>query len=249
MESVITISDMLDIFPKTFIYENTKNFQYKDIKIYSVQHNKSLKWEFLLTDEFIKEGIFNVIDSKGEIPAHQDLFVTIKLSFTPHAQKEYKSQVVLRVTDSDGNITDKTIRLEGEGLLPRLYFDKRELILPIVPLGFESSIKFKIKNEGYENEEISYQFESYPQCVLPIEFNWLEKNHTIGVFKNELRGEVKMITNKPITFTTKLIFFDKEGQQFPIQERRIIVYLLIFLFSRELIEIQIILYMIKIIKV
>ena len=249
MESVITISDMLVKFPKTFIYENTKNFQYKDIKIGSVQHNKSLKWEFLLTDEFIKEGIFNVIDSKGEIPAHQDLFVTIKLSFTPHAQKEYKSQVVLRVTDSDGNITDKTIRLEGEGLLPRLYFDKRELILPIVPLGFESSIKFKIKNEGYENEEISYQFESYPQCVLPIEFNWLEKNHTIGVFKNELRGEVKMITNKPITFTTKLIFFDKEGQQFPIQERRIIVYLLIFLFSRELIEIQIILYMIKIIKV
>ena len=217
MESVITISDMLVKFPKTFIYENTKNFQYKDIKIGSVQHNKSLKWEFLLTDEFIKEGIFNVIDSKGEIPAHQDLFVTIKLSFTPHAQKEYKSQVVLRVTDSDGNITDKTIRLEGEGLLPRLYFDKRELILPIVPLGFESSIKFKIKNEGYENEEISFQFESYPQCVLPIEFNWLEKNHTIGVFKNELRGEVKMLTNKPITFTTKLIFFDKEGQQFPIQ--------------------------------
>ena len=101
--------------------------------------------------------------------------------------------------------------------MPRLYFDKRELILPIVPLGFESSIKFKVKNEGYENEEISYQFESYPQCVLPIEFNWLEKNHTIGVFKNELKGEVKMLTNKPITFTTKLIFFDKEGQQFPIQ--------------------------------
>ena len=217
MESVITISDMVVKFPKTFIYENTKNFQYKDIKIGSVQHNKSLKWEFLLTDDFIKEGIFNVIDSKGEIPAHQDLFVTIKLSFTPHAQKEYKSQVILRVTDSDGNITDKIIRLEGEGLLPRLYFDKRELILPIVPLGFESSIKFKVKNEGYENEEISYQFESYPQCVLPIEFNWLEKNHTIGVFKNELKGEVKMLTNKPITFTTKLIFFDKEGQQFPIQ--------------------------------
>ena len=85
MESVITISDMLVKFPKTFIYENTKNFQYKDIKIGSVQHNKSLKWEFILTEDFLKEGIFNIIDSKGEIPAHQDLFVTIKLSFTPHA--------------------------------------------------------------------------------------------------------------------------------------------------------------------
>ena len=61
MESVITISDMLVKFPKTFIYENTKNFQYKDIKIGSVQHNKSLKWEFILTDEFLKEGIFNML--------------------------------------------------------------------------------------------------------------------------------------------------------------------------------------------
>ena len=91
MESVITISDMVVKFPKTFIYENEKNFQLKDIKIGSVQHNKSLQWEFILTDDFINEGIFNVLDKKGEIPAHQDLFVTIQFSFTPHAQKEYKS--------------------------------------------------------------------------------------------------------------------------------------------------------------
>ena len=34
MESVITISDMVVKFPKTFIYENTKNFQYKDKRRY-----------------------------------------------------------------------------------------------------------------------------------------------------------------------------------------------------------------------
>ena len=217
MESVITISDMVVKFPKTFIYENEKNFQLKDIKIESVQHNKSLQWEFILTDDFINEGIFNVLDKKGEIPAHQDLFVTIQFSFTPHAQKEYKSSVVLRVTDSDGKVTNKTIRLEGEGLLPRLYFDKRELILPIVPLGFESTIKFKVKNDGYENEEINAEFESYPQGVLPIKFVWLDKNHSVGYNKSELKCEVRMLSNKPITFTTKLIFMDKEGKQFPIQ--------------------------------
>ena len=216
MESVITISDMVVKFPKTFIYENEKNFQLKDIKIGSVQHNKSLKWEFILSDEFINEGIFNVLDKKGEIPAHQDLFVTIQFSFTPHAQREYKSQVTLRVTDQDGKVTNKVIRLEGEGLLPRLYFDKRELILPIVPLGFESSIKFKVKNDGYENEEINAEFESYPQGVLPIKFVWLEKTHSVGYNKSELKCEVRMLSNKPITFTTKLIFLDKEGQQFPI---------------------------------
>ena len=216
MESVITISEMLVKFPETYIYENEKNFQLKEIKIGSVQ-KKTLKWEFILSDDFINEGIFNVLDRKGEIPPQENIFVTIQFSFTPQEQKEYKSQVTLQVTDSDGKVTHKIIRLEGEGLLPRLYFDKRELILPIVPLGFESSIKFKVKNKGYENEEIRAEFESYPQGTLPVELVWLDKNHSVGYNKNEIRCEVKMKTNKPITFTTKLIFYDKEGQQFPIQ--------------------------------
>ena len=125
--------------------------------------------------------------------------------------------MTLQVTDSDGNITYKVIALEGEGTLPRLYFDKRELILPIVPLGFESSIVFKVKNDGYENEEIKYYFESYPQGLLPLKLIWLDKSQTIGYLKTELRCEVKFEYNKPITFTTKLVFCDTDGQQFPIQ--------------------------------
>ena len=110
----------------------------------------------------------------------------------------------------------KTLRLEGEGLIPRIYIDKRELILPIVPLGIESSIKFKIKNEGYENEEIKAEFEIYQQGVLPIKFNFLENNNIIGYSKTELKCEVKLLSNKPISFTTKLIFYDTEGKQYPI---------------------------------
>ena len=165
----------------------------------------------------VNEGVFDIVNKKGEIPANQDIFVSIEITFMPKAQKEYKSQVTLRVVDSDGVTTNKVIRLEGEGLFPRLYFDKRELILPIVPLGWESSIKFKIKNEGYENEEINAEFESYPQGALPIKLIWSENSHNIGLMKSELRCEVKFMSLKPITFTTKLIFYDKEGKQFPIQ--------------------------------
>ena len=45
-------------FPKTFIYENTNNVQRKEIKIGSVQQNKSLKWEFIIPEEMVKEGVF-----------------------------------------------------------------------------------------------------------------------------------------------------------------------------------------------
>ena len=217
MDSVITISEMNVKFPRTFIYENQKNFHTKEIKIGSVQQNKTLKWEFILPDDFISESVFDVVAKSGEINANTEPIVPIEFTFTPHAPKEYKTQVTLRVTDSENNVTNKVIKLEGEGLLPRLYFDKRELILPIVPLGFESSIKFKVKNEGYENEEINAEFESYPQGVLPVKFNWLENNHSVGYNKSELKCEVRFSSNKPVTFTTKLIFYDKAGQQFPIQ--------------------------------
>jgi len=216
IESIITISEMVVKFPKTFIYENEKNFKTKEIKLASVQKNKALKWHFITTEEFVNEGIFNIINKTGEIPKDVDIFASIQFSFTPREKKHYKSQVTLVVTDSDGNEIHKIIRLEGEGLLPRLYFDKRELILPIVPLGIESSIKFKVKNEGYENEEIKAEFEVYQQGILPVKFSFLENTNIIGYSKNELKCEVKLLSNKPITFTTRLIFYDTEGKQFPI---------------------------------
>jgi len=217
IDSVITISDMVVKFPKTFIYENQKNFRAKEIKIGSVQPNKRLEWNLILPDDWISEGIFDVATKGGVIEPNQESFVSIQFTFAPRAQKEYKTQVTLRVKDEEGLTTNKVIRLEGEGLFPRLYFDKRELILPIVPLGFESSIAFKVKNEGYENEEINAEFESYPQGVLPVKFNWLENNHSVGYNKSELKCEVRFSSNKPVTFTTKLIFFDKAGQQYQIQ--------------------------------
>ena len=216
IDSVVTISDMVVKFPKTFIYENTNNIQTKEIKIGSVQQNKSLNWEFIIPEEITKEGVFNILNTKGVIPPNQDIFVSVEITFSPKAQKEYTGQVTLHVVDEDGTSTNKVIRLEGEGFYPRIYFDKRELILPIVPLGWESSIKFKIKNEGYENEEINAEFETYPQGALPIRLIWSENSHNIGLIKTDLKLEIKFMSQKPISFTTKLIFYDKEGKQYPI---------------------------------
>ena len=216
IDSVVTVSDMVVKFPKTFIYENTNNVQRKEIKIGSVQQNKSLKWEFIIPEEMVKEGVFKIVNKKGEIPPDSDIFVSVEITFAPKAQKEYSQQVILHVVDEEGTNTNKVIKLEGEGFYPRIYFDRRELILPIVPLGWESSIKFKIKNEGYENEEINAEFESYPQGALPIKLIWSENTHNIGLVKNDLKLEIKFMSLKPLSFTTKLVFYDREGKQYPI---------------------------------
>jgi hypothetical protein len=137
IESIISISEMVVKFPKTFIYENTKNYKTKEIKIASANKKTSLNWQFINfeNDKNFVDGIFNILNKSGIIPEEQDIFIPIKFTFIPKEKKIYKSQVVLLVTDTEGNQVNKTIRIEGEGLIPRIYIDKRELILPIVPLG------------------------------------------------------------------------------------------------------------------
>ena len=43
------------------------------------------------------------------------------------------------------------IILKGEGAFPRLLFDRKEILLPVVPLNVESKCVFRILNDGYEN--------------------------------------------------------------------------------------------------
>ena len=74
IDSIITISEMVVKFPKTFIYENQKNYKTKEIKIASAQKKVSLKWHFKTSEEFEDEGIFSIIDKEGEIPPNPSNF-------------------------------------------------------------------------------------------------------------------------------------------------------------------------------
>ena len=151
-----------------------------------------------------------MLDKEGELSENTDATLcTVKFSFTPQNKKKYINKVTLYTIDDSGKQSTKTITLIGEGTLPRLYFDKRELILPIVPLNIESTIKFKIKNDGYENSKIFHKIDSQ-MGLLPIELKYLD-DHTIGYMKNELRMEISFKCAKPLSFTCKLIFFDEDN--------------------------------------
>jgi hypothetical protein len=55
----------------------------------------------------------------------------------------------LFINDSNTKYID--FNLSGESCFPKIMFDRRELIFPIVPLGITSTIVFSITNDGYEN--------------------------------------------------------------------------------------------------
>jgi len=43
------------------------------------------------------------------------------------------------------------IFMKGVGQNPRLLFDRKEIILPVVPLGFLATTTFRVINDGYDN--------------------------------------------------------------------------------------------------
>ena len=45
--SIISINEMMVKFPKTFIYENTKNYKTKEIKIASENKKSAIIWKFI----------------------------------------------------------------------------------------------------------------------------------------------------------------------------------------------------------
>ena len=47
--------------------------------------------------------------------------------------------------------------MKGEGAFPRLIFDRKEILLPVVPLDIESKCIFKVYNDGYENLNLKYK--------------------------------------------------------------------------------------------
>lgn len=49
-----------------------------------------------------------------------------------------------------------SIELKGSGAIPRLLFDRREIILPIVPLNVYSRCMFRVMNEGYDNLNLKF---------------------------------------------------------------------------------------------
>lgn len=49
-----------------------------------------------------------------------------------------------------------SIELKGIGAFPRLVFDRREIILPVVPLNIWSRCIFRVVNEGYDNLNLKY---------------------------------------------------------------------------------------------
>ena len=94
---------------------------------------KPMKWWIDVTQLNI-DKIFQITPSEGIVQPGSTAI--IKASFNPFSPQKFEKSVSLYVDDPEISSASPymDIVLKGEGLFPRLLFDRKEIILPVVPL-------------------------------------------------------------------------------------------------------------------
>jgi hypothetical protein len=93
----------------------------------------------------------------------------IEVSFLPQEAREYRAEVPLFLDGASASSSKPylTFTLLANGLFPQLTFDTREVVLPVVPLGFTARASFNLINTGYDYLELRHRIpsETGPQQV------------------------------------------------------------------------------------
>jgi hypothetical protein len=231
-ESLITLNPREKItFKKTFIgkSDKTQSTSYAFLKVYS----NNIKDQKFIVDTNKLDKVFSIEEfyeekdrqmgkkrkynpnTKECVLSESSMEVIFKCSFSPTEEKTYESQLFFKPINDLGDFEkEKEIKFKGEGALPKITFSKREIILPIVPLGIDSKSSVKIRNEGYGEMSLDCKIISEIRDIS-IKVNWLDGNK-IGILKNELRLDVifKNKNNKPLGFTCKLQIIDQDNRKF-----------------------------------
>jgi hypothetical protein len=194
-------------FKKKYITGIEKTFpEYKDI-VFSNPDIMPLRWRLEpLSSEASK--VFTIKPTEGYLESSAP--VTVRASFNPLQPVEYEEKIKLFLDNSTEAYLFLT--LKGEGAVPRISFDRRYVILPVVPLGVTSKSVFRINNEGYQNVELKYRT---PKDIakIPISLNFPDGS-SLGSTKQKITVEVLLNHDKPFSFTSQLEFYDSEGNRF-----------------------------------
>lgn len=138
---------------------------------------------------------------------------SIRVTFNPLEPLEYVTKIPVFV-DNDRSKVYLMIEIKGEGQEAKIYFDRREIILPCVPLGFQAKCTFMVLHNGYENLELRPKIAT-EVGKLPITLNFPDGKN-LGVTKQKIKVEAIFTNKKPLSFTTYVDFYDDEGNKFSI---------------------------------
>ena len=164
-------------FKKKIISNDKYQPKKMEITILNSDEN-AMKFNFD-TSDLEMDKVFSIVPSEGVLKAGEQLI--IEAFFNPFTQMNYERKAGLFLNgETEKSYIDLTFK--GNGAYPKLIFDRREIIMPIVPLNITSRCIFKIINDGFENLMIKHNL---PKDIgFHLDITYLEGKN-IGVTKNK----------------------------------------------------------------
>lgn len=126
------------------------------------------------------DRIFSIVPNEGWLDGGQTSI--LKATFNPLEIGEFSRTIPLYI-ENDFSKPYLELNLKGVGAGPKLMFDRREVILPVVPLNIVSKCLFRVINDGYENMALKANI-SKEYGPLNIEAEFVD-GHTLGITKSK----------------------------------------------------------------
>ena len=196
-------------FEKKVISLQDKSFPVHRSILISNPELYSVKWR-LDCGELDRSLVFAIKPDSGVLEPGN--FSHLQISFNPVQAISHESKVNLFL--DDGKDPYLVLTLKGEGTVPRVTFDRREVVLPVVPLGITAKSLFYLVNDGYENVELDYKI---VQDAVKLDLSLVfPEGRQLGVTRQKLPVEVVFSSNSTISFTNRVDFLDFQSNRFSI---------------------------------
>lgn len=157
-------------------------------------------------------GLLELAPTSGFLGA--DEAATVRISFAPEVPCAVEKLSLPVYLGGDRSKPYVMLDLSARGVRPRLAFDRSEVVLPAVPLGFTSAATFLIINDGYENLELAHKLPA-DSAKVPLTLTFPEGN-MVGLGVPQLPVVLSFSSKKPMSFTAKVFFIDEEGRRYGI---------------------------------
>lgn len=199
---LVMTPSIIDFGPRVVSRENTSKIPNRILLRLTNETDADLPWE--LQGKHFDTGVevFRVEPTSGRLPPGQSS--QVQFTFTPSEVKAFTGRYSIYL---DGNKETKYMDVvaKGFGSNPFLTFDRKELILPPVPLDIVTKATFYISNDGYESLDLRYKIAG--DGKLPVSLSFPD-GQTITSNHNVLPVEVSFVAKKAMTFTVNIDFFD-----------------------------------------
>ena len=135
----------------------------------------------------------------------------MQILFQPRDAVPYHATAELcaRLPDEDAALPILSLDLAGSGRRPRLTFDTARVLLPAVPLGVRSTATFHVRNDGYDNLDLTVRLPADAQNI-PLEAAFPEGT-MVGIAKAAVPVVLTFRAARPTSFSASVDFVDEDG--------------------------------------